>query len=298
MSIEWQEHIAARAGHFQSLPIEGGFLQSLRPLCLILLLGSFSLILCVTGYAQKVDSLPDAPQPAPADPRDNAFGSGQNQSLPAHASRRAASPIEHASRQKRKWAQSIDPGERIVPLYPRDKWKFWLTQEFAWYSPVPEFISAGYGQLADTPDYGSDAGAFGEKLGAAFIRDATMRFMCGSLFPVMTHEDPRYYRKASGGYWSRAGWAAERAFVTQNDNGSRSFNYSNIVGHLAASALTPLYYPPKSATPGMVLQTWSTSIAGDAGNNLLLEFVPDAMNVWRRHRARRHSSRMNDNSSN
>ncbi len=253
---------------------------------------------CTAVRAQSFDSLPDAPQPALAETHWSASAAWQNQSPPAHASPNSASPIVHAPREKRKWAQFVDPGEKVPPLYPRDKWKFWLTQEFSWYSAAPEFISAGYGQLADTPDYGSDSGAFGEKLGAAFIRDATMRFFCGSMFPVITHEDPRYYRKATGSYGSRAGWAADRAFVIQNDNGSHGFNYSNIFGHLAASALTPLYYPPKNATVGMVMQTWSTSIAGNIGNNMLLEFVPDAMNAWRRHKEHRHSSGIKDHSSN
>ena len=165
------------------------------------------------AQSQTLAALPDAPEPALAASSERSFAGWQSQSPPAHAKPGAASPIAHASREKRKWAQFVDPGEKVPPLYARDKWKFWLTQEFNWYSAAPEFISAGYGQLADTPDYGSDSGAFGEKLGAAFIRDATMRFFCGSMFPVMTHEDPRYYRKASGGYWSRAGWEIGRAHV-------------------------------------------------------------------------------------
>ena len=235
--------------------------------------------------AQDALSLPDAPQPTSLARNSNEATDGwQSQTPPAHADPNAASPIEHASREKRKWAQFVDPGERIVPLYAHDKWNFWLHEETAWYSLGPAFISAGYGQLSDTPDYGSDSGAFGERLGAAVIRQATMRFLCSSMFPVITHEDPRYYRKATGGYGGRAAWAAERAFVTQNDDGSHGFNYSNIFGHLAASALTPAYYPDKSANAHVAMETWATSIAGSAGNNLFLEFVPDAFNAWRRHR--------------
>ena len=163
----------------------------------------------------------------------------------------------------------VDPGEKIPALYPEDKWVFWLHEEGPRLLRLPgRLLSAGYGQLTDTPHYGTDSGAFGERVGAAFIRQATMRFFCSSFFPVFTHEDPRYFRKASGSYLGRAGWAAERVFVTQRDSGSHNFNYSNIFGHLAASALTPLYYPDKSANTHVVMQTWATSIAGAAGNNL------------------------------
>jgi hypothetical protein len=225
-----------------------------------------------------------------ADDNGGAFAAQQSQDPPAHADPKAASSIQHAPREKRKWARFVDPGERVVPLYPRDKWMFWLHQEAEWYSTGPAFISAGFGQLTGSPDYGSDSGAFGDRLGAAVLRQATMRFFSDSFFPMVLKEDPRYYRKAAGGYWNRAGWAAERAFVTQKDDGSHGFNYSNIFGHLAASALTPTYYPASDANSGDVIETWGTSIAGSIGNNMFLEFVPDAFNAWKRHRQRKHSS--------
>ncbi len=225
-----------------------------------------------TGQEQNIPAKPD-PMAPPQRPDPN-----------------AASPISHATREKRKWAQFVDPGERIPPLYARDKWKFWLHQETTWYSLGPAFLSAGFGQLTGAPAYGSDSGAFGDRLGAAVVRQATMRFLCSSAFPVFTHEDPRYFRKASGGYLGRAGWAAERAFVIQKDDGSHGVNYSNIVGHLVASALTPAYYPAPSANGHVVMETWATSIAGSAGNNLFLEFVPDAFNAWRRHKQNKQSS--------
>jgi hypothetical protein len=267
----------------------------LRPICIVLPLALLLLFSPHAMRGQELASLPDAPQPASL----NAAYEAQEQNTPAkpdplappaHADPGSASPIEHAPREKRKWAQFVDPGERIVPLYPHDKWVFWLHEETTWYSLGPAFISAGFGQLTGAPAYGSDSGAFGDRLGAAVLRQATMRFFCSSFFPMVTREDPRYYRKATGGYLGRAGWAAERAFVTQNDNGSHGFNYSNIVGHLVASSLTPLYYPAPSANTHVVMQTWATSIAGSAANNLFLEFVPDAFNALRQYRDHKRSS--------
>lgn len=213
----------------------------------------------------------------------------QSQSPPAQADPQATSPMKHAPFEKRKWAQYVDPGERIPPLYPEDKWVFWLHEEARPSSALPALISAGYGQLTGTPAYGSDSGAFGDRVAAALVRQATMRFFCSSLFPVVYREDPRYYRNATGGYLGRAGWAAERAFVTQRDSGKHGFNFSDILGHLAASALTPAYYPSKSRNVHVVMQTWGTSIAGAAGNNLFLEFWPDVVNAWHSRKNARHA---------
>ncbi|MGC2637393.1 MAG: hypothetical protein WA294_09460 [Acidobacteriaceae bacterium] len=201
---------------------------------------------------------------------------------PGRPSPQSASPIDHASYKKRKWAQYVDPGERVPRLSGKDKMDFWLHQESRLWSAFPAFLSAGYGQLTDTPQYGSDSGAFGDRLGAAFLRQATMRFFSNSLFPALDGGDPRYFRRARGSYGSRAAWAAEQSIADERDSGRRSFNVSNIFGHLAASAITPLYYPAPSRNAGVVMETWATSIAGSAGNNLFLEFWPDV--VHRLHR--------------
>ena len=100
---------------------------------------------------------------------------------------------------KSKWFGVVDPGEKIPPLYTRDKMMFWLHEEFGPLSLLPAFTSAGWGQLVDSdPKYGTDSGAFGERLGAAVIRQASMRLLSDSLLPAVTHEDPRYFRKAYG----------------------------------------------------------------------------------------------------
>jgi hypothetical protein len=219
------------------------------------------LILLIVGqaYCEKDDPLPDAP--------------------PVHASQ----PDQFV---KSKWFGVVDPGEKVPPLYPRDKMMFWLHEEFGPLSLLPAFTSAGWGQLVDSdPKYGSDSAAFGERLGAAVLRQATFRFFSDSLMPTVTHEDPRYFRKAYGPITDRGVYAAERVFVSQRDNGSHGFNYSDTLGRAAASALTMAYYPHESANWGVAARTWGVSLAGLAGNNLFMEFWPDVRDkLFRRHR--------------
>jgi hypothetical protein len=233
---------------------------------------------CAHGHAQS-----SAPTPAP----DAKAAETLTQTPPsAPADPKAASPMAHESFEKRKWSGYVEPQERVPILDTKDKMLFWLHEEAEPVSPLPAFISAGYGQLTSgPPNYGSDKAAFGERLGAAFVRQASMRFFCDSLLPVLAHEDPRYYRQASGSYGRRALYAAEFTFIDRNDAGKRTFNKSDIVGHLAASALTMTYYPQSSRNGVVVLRTWGTSIAGAAVNNLFLEFWPDVVN-WVHHQAR------------
>jgi hypothetical protein len=207
---------------------------------------------------------------------------------PAPAS---AGTVDHASYAKRKWAQYVDPGEKVPRLNTHDKMVFWLHEETRPWSAAPAVLSAGWGQLTDgSPDYGSDSAAFGERLGAALVRQASFRFFSSSLFPAIDGEDPRYYRKAGGSIRSRAIWAAERMLIAQRDSGDQSVNFSLIVGHLAASELTMAWYPRVSAHQSVALETWGTSLAGAVVNNMFLEFWPDVVNRWRRHRERRQGS--------
>ena len=176
-------------------------------------------------------------------------------------------------------------------LDTHDKMVFWLHEEARPWSAGPALLSAGWGQLTEgSPDYGSDSAAFGERLGAALLRQASFRFFSSSLFPALDGEDPRYYRKAEGSIRSRTIWAAERMLITQRDSGDHSVNFSLIVGHLVASELTMAWYPRASANEGVALETWGTSLAGAVGNNMFLEFWPDVMNRWRGHRERQHAA--------
>ncbi|MBB6145432.1 hypothetical protein HNQ77_003393 [Silvibacterium bohemicum] len=206
-------------------------------------------------------------------------------------------PPDHAADTKHiapnKWYGVVDPGERVAPLYSKDKLVFWLHEEVTPVSLLPAFVSAGYGQLTGgDPKYGIDSGAFGERLGAAAVREASMRFFSDSLFPFLTHSDPRYYRMGSGGFEARAGYAAERLFIEQRDSGAHGFNFSDIFGRLAASSLTAAYYPEPSVNAGVVFKTWGTSLAGAAANNLFLEFWPDIRDAafHHNHKSRRGQS--------
>lgn len=209
--------------------------------------------------------------------------SGEDDTLPNAPPVHRSDPGQIA---ESKWFGVVDPGEKIPPLYARDKMMFWLHEEFGPLSLLPAFTSSGWEQLVDSdPKYGSDSGAYGQRLGAAVVREASMRFFSDSLLPTLTHEDPRYFRRAHGGIVARGEYAAERVFVSQRDDGSRGFNYSDTLGRAAASALTMAYYPQKSANAGVAARTWGVSLAGLAGNNLFFEFWPDVRDaLFHRHK--------------
>jgi len=216
------------------------------------------------GAPRASTGLPDAPMPRVA----RAAANAQQSAPPPPRKVWVASPWS-------KWSQYVSPGEKAPELTTEEKANFWLHQEFRPLAALPALISGFYGVGTNAdPKYGTNAEAFGKRLGAAAIREASMRFFVASAMPLVTGEDPRYYRAATGSIWHRGLHAAGATFVTHTDEGRRTVNTSDLLGHALACALLPAYYPARSANGRVVAESWVTSIGGDMLNNLFMEFWP------------------------
>jgi hypothetical protein len=218
-----------------------------------------SIFLCGWGLALGLE-LPDAPQAQPV----QGFASSTQQM--------AVAPLPP----ERKYAETIEPGRQEQVMSGADKLVFSFTEVARPITLVPALYSASYEQLFNTdPKYGRDAGAFGEKFGSAMLRSASVRVFSDGILAAAFHQDPRYYRIGSGSFVKRSLLSARQAIIRRGDDGSEQFNYSGIGGRAVAAALVTTYYPQPSVTGRVVSLTFLTSIATDAGGNLVLEFLPN-----------------------
>jgi len=93
--------------------------------------------------------------------------------------------------------------------------------------------------------------------------------MTQAIFPMVLHQDPRYFQRGTGTGWSRLGYAMGQIFWTHRDSGGMQFNYSEIVDNSAAVAISNAYYADNRVTKlGM-------QIGVDMAANILKEFWPD-----------------------
>jgi hypothetical protein len=246
--------------------LRGALTNSLRLCCRLLF---FSLMVPGLGMAQAAtgitgsmlgSALPDSPQAQqPAQPF-------------APSARRMAVAFLPP---ERKYAQTIEPGRQAQDLSSVEKVIFSLTEVARPITLLPALYSASYEQLFNTdPKYGKDSGAFGEKFGSAMLRSASVRVFSDGIFAAAFHQDPRYYRIGQGSLIHRGLLSARQAVIRRSDDGTDQFNYSGVAGRAAAAALTTTYYPEPSVTAKVVGLTFVTSIATDAGGNLVLEFLP------------------------
>ena len=80
-----------------------------------------------------------------------------------------------------------------------DKVKGGLKNSVSLFSMTGWLASAGYEQLTNgSPNYGTDAGAFGQRLGIGAIHGISNGVFSNSLFAPIFHEDPRYYVMGPG----------------------------------------------------------------------------------------------------
>ena len=173
----------------------------------------------------------------------------------------------------------VNPGEVASPMTVREKVLGGMANSVSLFSAAGWLISAGWSHmLNDSPNYGTDSAAFGQRLGAAALRGATDGIFSQSLFAPLFHEDPRYYVLGAGHpFLKRAVYAGTRAIITRTDSGRKTPNYALFAGTAAGSALTVEYYPAKNTSFGEVAATFGGSIGGTALGNVVNEFIVDAL---------------------
>jgi hypothetical protein len=162
-----------------------------------------------------------------------------------------------------------------APLTPKQKW------ELTWRNivdPANFIIDAGISGVQQSTDslngFGQGAGGFGKRLAVNTGDLAFGTLMGGAVFPVILHQDPRYFYKGTGSIGSRFLFAVGQAVICRGDNGKWQPNYSSILGDLSAGALSNLYYPSSDRNGAtLTLENGFLDIVYQAAGNLVQEFL-------------------------
>jgi hypothetical protein len=174
---------------------------------------------------------------------------------------------------------TIEPGQTAPSLSSQAKVVLGLKESFTFFSAVGWTASAGFSQLTNgSPNYGTDSGAFGERLGATSLRLISQNIIGNAFFAPLFHEDPRYYKMGDGhNLAQRVIYAATRTLITKSDDGRSQPNFSLLSGHLAGAALTNTYYPSINRGFKETAETFGNSIGGSAVGFVVTEFLYDVL---------------------
>jgi hypothetical protein len=169
----------------------------------------------------------------------------------------------------------VEPEGHPPPLTAGQKFKL-ASQYLNLYTVFFVAAEAGVNQATNSPsEYGQGAEGYGKRYGAGFADGLSAGIFVTGVFPSLLHEDPRYYRMASGGFKPRFGYAATRVLVTRRDSGRKAFNFSELLGSFSSSALAMTYYPSQERNFSKVAERAGIQFAFDAGFDVLKEFYPE-----------------------
>jgi hypothetical protein len=168
------------------------------------------------------------------------------------------------------------------PLTVRKKFKIAAEDSWDRGTVVLAAIVGAENQLTNSNRaFGQGAAGFGRYFGASYGDFVVGNYMTEAVFPSLLHQDPRYFRRGTGGVWSRLCYAIGQSFVTHNDSGGSQFNYSEWLGNSAAVAISNAYYANNRSARDSVSQL-GIQVGIDTAGNILKEFYPEIVRKFTR----------------
>jgi hypothetical protein len=161
------------------------------------------------------------------------------------------------------------------PISSGQKFKLFVNNSLSGAAVLGSVVSAGFAQATDSHDgYGQGADGFAKRFGSAMARNATSNFVGTYALASVLHQDPRFFVSGKEGFRDRVKYASRRLFVIRTDSGGEAFNWSGLLGPLAAEGIANTYLPDKERTGGDTLQRYGLDLAGIVGANIAREYWP------------------------
>jgi hypothetical protein len=177
--------------------------------------------------------------------------------------------------------------QNAAQLSAAQKFQLALKGEIDPFAFVAAGLYAGLSQWKkDSPEYGYGMTGYAKRFSASYL-DAFDGAMIGdALLPALLHQDPRYFRQGTGPFASRLIHAVTSSYRCKDDSGKWTWNYSNVLGNLAAGGIANAYYPASDRGVGPTFERAFTVTAEGAIGAVFFEFWPDISRKLFTHKAK------------
>ena len=134
---------------------------------------------------------------------------------------------------------------------------------------------AGLLQEVGAPaEWGQGAGAYGKRF-ASTVGGVAIYGTLGFAIDSTLHEDPRYYRSRSTGFWRRTRHALRGTILTRTDSGGETLSVWRLGSAYGAAFLSNQWYPDRLNTVRLGMLQGSLAFGLGFVSNLGSEFWPD-----------------------
>jgi hypothetical protein len=120
--------------------------------------------------------------------------------------------------------------------------------------------------------YGPGANGYVKRFAASYGTNSLDTLLGSAVLPSLFKQDPRYFYKGTGSPTQRALYAISMSVMCKSDSGHWQYNYSGLLGGLAAGGISNLYSPNRNGL-NVTLQNTAIGIGSSAASNLLQEFI-------------------------
>lgn len=163
-----------------------------------------------------------------------------------------------------------------------ERWRLFVLNNFA--SPGAIFqvaAPAAIQTLANTPkEWQRNSGGFGRRAGLNFLINTSQSGIHSGASALLGY-DPRYQRCDCKGAMKRLGHAFSGIVLSANSSGKRGFSPSNLIGAYGSGFIGATIYPDRYSVRVKGMQLGHQQIGGVAFQNLLLEFQPELVRLFR-----------------
>ena len=155
------------------------------------------------------------------------------------------------------------------------KFKLFVDNSVSLHTLALASMSSAMRQATDSPSgYGQGADGYGKRFGSSMARVASSNFFGTFLLASALHQDPRFFAHRYPTFGGSMKYAAQRLFVTRNDEGEDVTNWSGLAGPLLSEGLANAYWPEQDRTAGQTLERYGTDLAARFAGNMLREYWP------------------------
>jgi hypothetical protein len=172
--------------------------------------------------------------------------------------------------------------ETYQPITPKEKFKIAGQDSFDRGTVALGALFGGQAMVTrSTPSFRNGVPAYAKYFAGSYADFVVGNYMTEAVFPTLFHQDPRYFRRAAGGTWSRLGSAVGQIFWTRTDSGRMQFNFSEIIGGSTGVAISNAYYPDNRNALDAATR-FGVQVGVDMVGNVLKEFSPELNRIFSR----------------
>jgi hypothetical protein len=153
-----------------------------------------------------------------------------------------------------------------------------LIHAESFYSPWSMAGTAAYAGILQgigTPEeWGQGADGYGKRFASSVGYSAIRAAFAFGLDSTL-HQDPRYFRSRSTGFWRRTAHALRGTVLTRTDRGGETLSTWRLGSAYGATFLSNQWYPDRLNTVRLGVAQGSLQLGFDFATNLGSEFWPD-----------------------